>query len=109
MDNKMVLISVSPEFLEDLKKRQNSFSPPISISSLVRHYITLGLPVIRDHNYMYSSVGGASIMLKMTEELIKKCDLLKEQTGTKSSSRVYFTAMVEGIKQADAIKQKETE
>lgn len=109
MSHKMVRISVPPEFLEELKKRQQSFSPPISISSFVRHYITLGLPIIRDYNYMYSSGGGNSIILKMPDELIQKCDLLKEQTGTKSSSRVYFTAMVEGMKQADAIKQKETE
>ena len=108
MSHKMVRISVPPDFLEELKKRQQSFSPPISISSLVRHYITLGLPVIRDHKYMYSNVGGDFITLKMPEELIQKCDLLKNKTGTKSSSRVYFTAVVEGMKQADAIARKET-
>lgn len=109
MSHKMVRISVPPEFLEELKKRQQSFEPNISISSLVRHYITLGLPIIRDYNYMYSSGGGDSIILKMPDELIQKCNLLKKKTGTKSSSKVYFTAMVEGMKQADAIKQKETE
>lgn len=108
MSHKMVRISVPPEFLEELKKRKQSFSPPISISSFVRHYITLGLPVIRDHKYMYSNVGGDFITLKMPEELIQKCDLLKNKTGTKSSSKVYFTAMVEGMKQADAIARKET-
>ena len=107
MSHKMVRISVPPDFLEELKKRQQSFSPPISISSFVRHYITLGLPIIRDYNYMYSSGGGDSIILKMPDELIQKCDLLKNKTGTKSSSRVYFTAMVEGMKQADAIAKKE--
>ena len=107
MSHKMVRISVPPEFLEELKKRQQSFEPNISISSLVRHYITLGLPIIRDYNYMYSSGGGDSIILKMPDELIQKCDLLKNKTGTKSSSRVYFTAMVEGMKQADAIAKKE--
>ena len=109
MSHKMVRISVSPEFLEELKKRQQSFAPSISISSIARHYITLGLPIIRNYKYMYSNVGGNYIILKMPQELIKKCDLLKEKTGTKSSSKVYFTAMVEGMQQADAIKQKETE
>lgn len=108
MSNKMVRISVPPDFLEELKNRKKSFSPPISISSLVRHYITLGLPVIREYRYMYSSgLSGEFVMVKMPEELIQKCDLLKKKTGTKSSSKVYFTAMVEGIKQADAIAKKE--
>ena len=104
----MVRISVSPDFLEELKKRQQSFSPSITISSLARHYIRLGLPAIRYYEYMYSNVGGNYIILKMPDDLIKKCDLLKEKTKTKSSSKVYFTAMVEGMKQADAIKHKET-
>lgn len=107
MSNKMVRISVPPEFLEELKKRQQSFSPPISISSLVRHYITLGLPIIRNYDYMYSNVGGEFLILKMPEQLLKKCDLIKQKTGTKSSSKVFFTAIVEGMKQADKIKQKE--
>lgn len=107
MSHKMVRISVPPEFLEELKKRLATFSPPISISSLVRHYITLGLPIIRDYDYMYSNVGGEFIILKMPEQLLKKCDLIKQETATKSSSKVFFTAMVEGMKQADAIAKKE--
>lgn len=107
MSNKMVRISVPPEFLEELKKHQQSFEPNISISSLVRHYITLGLPIIRNYDYMYSNVGGKFIILKMPEEMIKKCDLIKKKTATRSSSKVFFTAMVEGMKQADKIKQKE--